>query len=82
MYVMCHVLQEKLKVTALEEEMRRMVNVHRWRTLQDTNADHFEMIKKVRGIVVLISQAHSMRGREWRDVERGERREGRRSYRC
>ncbi|XP_051176631.1 cilia- and flagella-associated protein 58-like isoform X2 [Leptopilina boulardi] len=39
--------REKLKVTALEEELQNPSNIHRWRKLEGTDPDMFEMLKKV-----------------------------------
>jgi predicted nuclease with TOPRIM domain len=41
-------VEEKLRVKALSDELRKPINVHRWRRLQDTNADAYAMIKRVR----------------------------------
>jgi hypothetical protein len=41
---------EQLKVKALEDELRKPINIHRWRRLMDTNTDTYGMIKKVRGL--------------------------------
>lgn len=37
----------KLKVAAFTDELQKPVNVHRWRTLVDTEPDTFDMIKKI-----------------------------------
>ncbi|KAL0235430.1 hypothetical protein GEMRC1_002012 [Eukaryota sp. GEM-RC1] len=39
--------REKTKVTALSEELENPMNVHRWRTLEATNPDVYELIQKV-----------------------------------
>ncbi|XP_036140535.1 cilia- and flagella-associated protein 58 isoform X2 [Monomorium pharaonis] len=39
--------KEKLKVTALEEEIQTPLNIHRWRKLEGTDPTTFELIKKV-----------------------------------
>lgn len=41
-------VQEQLKVKALADELRKPINVHRWRRLMDTDTDTYGMIKKVR----------------------------------
>ncbi|KAL0213460.1 hypothetical protein RCL1_007086 [Eukaryota sp. TZLM3-RCL] len=38
---------EKAKVTALSQELENPLNVHRWRTLEATNPDVFDLIQKV-----------------------------------
>merc|ERR1711871_1020489 len=44
------VLHEKTKARALSEEMSRPLNVHRWRTLESSDPQRFELIKKVQGL--------------------------------
>lgn len=44
------VLHEKTKVRALSEELSRPLNVHRWRTLESSDPQRFELIKKVQGL--------------------------------
>ncbi|XP_014470458.1 PREDICTED: cilia- and flagella-associated protein 58-like [Dinoponera quadriceps] len=39
--------KERLKVTALEEEVQTPLNVHRWRKLEGTDPTTFELVKKV-----------------------------------
>ncbi|XP_033208535.1 cilia- and flagella-associated protein 58-like [Belonocnema kinseyi] len=39
--------KERLKVTALEEELQNPLNVHRWRKLEGTDPDSFELLQKV-----------------------------------
>ncbi|KYQ60810.1 hypothetical protein ALC60_00137 [Trachymyrmex zeteki] len=39
--------KEKLKVTALEEEIQTPLNIHRWRKLEGTDPTTFELVKKV-----------------------------------
>lgn len=41
-------VQEQLKVKALSDELKKPINIHRWRRLMDTNTDTYGMIKKVR----------------------------------
>ncbi|XP_072750545.1 uncharacterized protein [Anoplolepis gracilipes] len=39
--------RERLKVTALEEELQIPLNIHRWRKLKGTDPATFEMVKKI-----------------------------------
>ncbi|EFN88290.1 Coiled-coil domain-containing protein 147 [Harpegnathos saltator] len=39
--------KERIKVTALEEEVQTPLNIHRWRKLEGTDPATFELIKKV-----------------------------------
>jgi len=39
---------EQLKVKALQDELRKPINIHRWRRLMDTNTDSYGMLKRVR----------------------------------
>lgn len=48
-------VEEQLKVKALSEELRKPINIHRWRRLMDTNTDTFSMIKRVRQLQREIS---------------------------
>lgn len=43
-------LQEKLKVRALTDELQKPINVHRWRRLKDTDPETFQMINKVHSL--------------------------------
>jgi len=43
-------LQEKLKVRALADELQKPINVHRWRRLKDTDPETFQMINKVHSL--------------------------------
>ncbi len=40
-------VQEKLRVKALEGELKQPINIHRWRQLKDTDTERFEMIENV-----------------------------------
>ncbi len=40
-------IEEKLKVRGLSDELENPMNVHRWRKLEGTDADTFEMITKI-----------------------------------
>ncbi|KAL6254573.1 hypothetical protein P5V15_014625 [Pogonomyrmex californicus] len=39
--------KERLKVTALEEEIQTPLNIHRWRKLEGTDPTTFELIKRI-----------------------------------
>jgi chromosome segregation ATPase len=41
-------IAEKLKTKALTDELKKPINIHRWRQLMDTNTDTYGMIKRVR----------------------------------
>ena len=41
-------IEEKLKTKALTDELKKPINIHRWRRLMDTNTDTYGMIKRVR----------------------------------
>jgi chromosome segregation ATPase len=43
-------LQERTKIKALTEELERHLNVHRWRTLQGSDPQRFEMIRKIHSL--------------------------------
>jgi len=40
-------IEEKLKVKGLSEELENPMNVHRWRKLEGTDSDTYEMITKI-----------------------------------
>lgn len=40
-------IEEKLKVKALSEELENPMNVHRWRKLEGTDSDRFENLTKI-----------------------------------
>lgn len=40
-------IEEKLKVKALSEELENPMNVHRWRKLEGTESEAYEMITKI-----------------------------------
>ncbi|XP_011875433.1 PREDICTED: cilia- and flagella-associated protein 58-like [Vollenhovia emeryi] len=46
-YLNRNLAKEKLKITALEEEIQTPLNIHRWRKLEGTDPPAFELIKKV-----------------------------------
>jgi hypothetical protein len=43
-------IQEQLKTRALTDELKKPINIHRWRRLMDTNTDTYGMITRVRGL--------------------------------
>ena len=40
-------LNERAKCQALRDEMKKPINVHRWRKLQDSEPEHFEKLQKL-----------------------------------
>jgi len=40
-------IEEKLKVRGLSDELENPMNVHRWRKLEGTDSDTYEMITKI-----------------------------------
>eukprot|EP00474_Spongospora_subterranea_P010578 CRZ11036.1 hypothetical protein [Spongospora subterranea] len=42
--------KETLKARVLEDELKKPMNIHRWRQLQDTSADTFTLIESVQGL--------------------------------
>lgn len=40
-------IEEKLKVKGLSEELENPMNVHRWRKLEGTDSDTYEMLTKI-----------------------------------
>lgn len=40
-------IDEKLKVKALSEEIENPINVHRWRKLEATDSETYELMTKV-----------------------------------
>lgn len=44
------ILKEQLKVTALNEEITKPINVHRWRALQSTDPNRCEMISTIKDL--------------------------------
>lgn len=43
-------IQEKMQVQALSEELENPINVHRWRKLEGTDPDTFEMLQKIHAL--------------------------------
>lgn len=58
-------MREKLRARALDDELKKPMNVHRWRNMQDTNAETFTMIRQVRdlqkGIISKSSKVNPLR---------------------
>eukprot|EP00466_Bigelowiella_natans_P004809 jgi/Bigna1/38704/e_gw1.27.48.1 len=46
-HVQRDIIQEKLRTKALLEEMKKSVNIHRWRLLKDTDTEAYDKIKQV-----------------------------------
>jgi len=44
------IIQEKLRTKALLDEMKKSVNIHRWRLLKDTDSEAYEKIKQVHAL--------------------------------
>jgi hypothetical protein len=44
------ILKEQLKVTALNEEITKPINVHRWRAMQSTDPNRCEMISTIKDL--------------------------------
>ena len=40
-------LNERAKCQALRDEMKKPINVHRWRKLQDSDPEHYEKLQKL-----------------------------------
>lgn len=49
-------LREKLKVKTLSEELENPLNVHRWRRLEGSDPDCFEMIQKIQSLQKRLMQ--------------------------
>ena len=43
-------IQEKIQVQALSEELENPINVHRWRKLEGTDPDTYEMLQKIHAL--------------------------------
>merc|ERR1711865_359884 len=43
-------LQERTKIKALSEELERPLNVHRWRKLEGSDPQRFDMIRKIQAL--------------------------------
>ncbi|KAL6434920.1 hypothetical protein ACFW04_005231 [Cataglyphis niger] len=64
--------RERLKVTALEEEIQTPLNIHRWRKLKGTDLTSFEMVKKIQFLqrrILKMSTNIMNKERKLRDTE-------------
>lgn len=53
--------RERLKITALAEELELPINVHRWRKLETSDPERYSLVIKVRSLQrVLISKSDSV----------------------
>ena len=43
-------IEEKLKVKALTEELENPMNVHRWRKLEATDSETYELMTKIQSL--------------------------------
>lgn len=43
-------IEEKLKVKALSEELENPMNVHRWRKLEATDSETYELMTKIQSL--------------------------------
>jgi hypothetical protein len=43
-------LQERMQVQALSEELENPINIHRWRKLEGTDPDTYEMLQKIQAL--------------------------------
>ena len=43
-------MEQNLKVTFLQEELKKPLNVHRWRKLESTDVDTYELIQKIQSL--------------------------------
>ncbi|XP_047099188.1 cilia- and flagella-associated protein 58-like [Schistocerca piceifrons] len=65
--------EEKLKCRALEEELQNPLNVHRWRRLEGTDPEKFELILKVRHLqrrVLKMSRSATYHEMQMKETER------------
>jgi hypothetical protein len=53
-------VQEKLRVRALEAELQQPMNVHRWRRLQDTDTEKFGLLQSVQVCHTQLVAGHSL----------------------
>ena len=66
-------VQEQLKVKALSDELKKPINIHRWRRLMDTNTDTYGMIKKVRHLQKEIIEKTSLVSEKDKDIQEKEK---------
>lgn len=50
-------LQEKIKVTRLDEELDKPLNVHRWRSLEGSDPERYEMIMRIHALQKRLIEA-------------------------
>lgn len=43
-------VEEQLRARVLDGELRRPMNIHRWRQMQDTNADTYALVESIQGL--------------------------------
>lgn len=65
-------LQERMQVQALSEELENPINIHRWRKLEGTDPDTYEMLQKIQVLQKrLIKKTEEVVDREGRLQEKG-----------
>eukprot|EP00826_Nyctotherus_ovalis_P033952 TRINITY_DN2777_c0_g2_i3.p1 TRINITY_DN2777_c0_g2~~TRINITY_DN2777_c0_g2_i3.p1 ORF type:complete len:265 (-),score=115.25 TRINITY_DN2777_c0_g2_i3:821-1615(-) len=65
-------LNERMQVQALSEELENPINIHRWRRLEGTDADTYEMLQKIQALQKrLIRKTEEVVDREGRIQEKG-----------
>lgn len=53
--------RERLKITALAEELELPINVHRWRKLETSDPERYDLVMKVQSLQrVLIAKSESV----------------------
>ncbi len=56
---------EQLRVRALQDELSKLINVHRWRKLADTNTDAYDMVVRVHQLTkALIDKSSAVEARD------------------
>ncbi len=64
-------LQERMQVQALSEELENPINIHRWRKLEGTDPDTYEMLQKIQALQKrLIKKTEEVVDREGRFQEK------------
>eukprot|EP01022_Parablepharisma_sp_SALTPOND_P026140 TRINITY_DN620_c0_g3_i1.p3 TRINITY_DN620_c0_g3~~TRINITY_DN620_c0_g3_i1.p3 ORF type:complete len:890 (-),score=242.58 TRINITY_DN620_c0_g3_i1:20457-23126(-) len=64
-------LQERMQVQALSEELENPVNIHRWRKLEGSDPDTYEMLQKIQALQKrLIKKTEEVVDREGRMQEK------------
>ena len=54
------ILQEEIKIRALQEEYERPLNIHRWRTLEGKDPERYEMIRKIQKLQKKLIEKHDL----------------------